>query len=146
MNVAAVASILGPTSEGSEPRAVKVLSGTGTTEDVNDTVLPRSHFVTLKNHTDVPIKFIGRSVSGVSNAVDAVYSVLGPYDEMGWEVEEQTQWVYVEAYDGTSDYEASLWVSSPRGVMSVRCSRPRAASRPLSRTSFRGPGSVGADR
>ncbi len=109
--------ILAPMHGGAWPRQPKILSqtaGNGATDDVTDAVLPVTHMATILNHTAVPIRYT-LAASATALAVGASYTVLGPYAAHHWTVESETKWVAVDAQDQSSAYEASVWVSSPRG-------------------------------
>lgn len=89
------------------------LSGTGSTEDGTSTALDANTFATLLvGDTAVRVEWINSSPGG--SDVNATTSVLlDAYARIDWVVTTADQHVAMEADDGSSDYEAFVWNSSP---------------------------------
>lgn len=101
-------------SAGLTSRNVKVLTGAGTTEDVNDTALTKGKMATLKNGA-VPIDVrISSSDSGTAQVTINGGLQLGAFERFDWWVEDdEDQYVHTESTDGSSTHYATLWESSP---------------------------------
>lgn len=94
-------------------RPVK-LTSTGTTEKSNAVALVGGRYATIKvGAAIVCVRFAG--VAAGTTMVDATLDLkLNSWSSFDWVVQPgKTDFVYVEAADGASTYEAWVWTSSP---------------------------------
>jgi hypothetical protein len=94
------------------PHKFTVLANTGTTERTNAKALPNGKFATLKVGK-TRIRVVWTRESGLSNIVGSTDFILEAGERFDWVVSEVTQYVYIEAEDGSTAYQAWLWTSSP---------------------------------
>ena len=106
--------VLAPSSESgiAAPRTDKLLAGTGTTEDVNDTALTVGAQATLQVGAG-SVRVTWDNDSAGASKVGTTDLLLPAGGRFDWTVETHTRYVHVEAGDGSSAYEAWVWQSSP---------------------------------
>lgn len=115
----AAAYITAPVVSGVTPTADTVaagdpqrLSGTGATGAENSIALPVSRYATLKvAATAVRVRF-----GATAPEADTTDVYLAAGESFSWYVEQNSQFVSVQAADGSSAYEAHVWCSSPKGA------------------------------
>lgn len=88
------------------------LSGTGATGAENGTALPVGRYATLQV-AGTAVRARWGATSSVEADTTDVY--LGVGATFAWYVEESTQFISIQAADGSSAFEAHVWSSSPRG-------------------------------
>lgn len=109
------AMVLGGSEDESEPRKPMQLSDSGTTESENSTKLePNTSATLLVADNGVAIRFALKGSSGASDVVSSSSRKLGAGQRFDWHVQGGlTDFVYVEAADGSSSYDAHVWTSGP---------------------------------
>lgn len=115
----AAAYITGPVATGTvnattvaagEPQR---LAGTGATGAENTVALPVGRYATLKVAATAVRVRLGATSLVEADTTD-VYLAAG--ESFPWYVEQNSQFVSVQAADGSSAYEAHVWCSSPKGA------------------------------
>lgn len=86
------------------------LAGTGATGAETTEALPVGRYATLQV-AGTAIRFRLGASAPEADTTD-VYLAAGA--SFSWYVEQSTQWVSVQAADGTSAFEAHVWCSSPK--------------------------------
>ena len=104
--------VYAPVGGGTAPRAKQNLSGTGTTEAHNSTLMSVGAQATLLVG-GAAIRFSHRAAAGASTQVATSDTLLAAGARFDWKVTPETTVVYVEAGDGSASYEAWVWQSSP---------------------------------
>lgn len=105
------ATLLAPDSALSAPRTTQRLANTGTTESTNATALTNNAFATIRVGA-TPIRIVWRGSTGTGSNVATTDLILGSYVSVDWLVEAGTDFVAIEAADGSSAYEAHVYTSS----------------------------------
>jgi len=104
--------MLAPVGDGTAPNAEQLLTGTGTTEASNATVLGIQRMATIKvGNSSVRISF--RAATGGTAQVATTSLLLQAGERFDWYVTNDTKFAYVEAGDAVSLYQAWVWNSSP---------------------------------
>jgi len=91
------------------PTLVKVLAGTGSTEDTNDTAFTEGEMATIVNGAE-PIRIAFGSAT--APGVGTTDQIVGPYGRFDWFVGPRDTFCSIEAADGSTAYEAWAWTSS----------------------------------
>lgn len=104
--------MLAPVGGGTAPNAEQLLSGTGTTESNNSTVLGTQRMATLKvGNASIRVSF--RAATGAADQVALDSMLLQAGERFDWYVMPDTCVVYAQAGDAVSAYQAWVWNSSP---------------------------------
>lgn len=106
--------IYAPSSTLAAPRAPTRLAASGVTESSNSTALPIGTRATLLVGA-VGVRITWRRATGAASQVAATDINLDAFQAVEWTVTDDDKAVYIEAADGSSAYEAWLWVSGVEG-------------------------------
>lgn len=116
MNPTIASRTLGPvasnTGVASAARRVpELLADTGATESSNEGAFIVNNNVTLLVGAE-PIRFVLRSEPGLATQVGSTDMYLPAGGVFTWTADHLTRYVYIEAADGASAYQAWVWKSS----------------------------------
>lgn len=105
--------MLVPSGDATAPYDEQRLANTGTTESVNATSLVIGSMATLVVG-GVAVRVRWRGTGGLATQVATTQQIVPAYGRIDWTVvSNRSAFVYVEAADGASAYEAWVWSSSP---------------------------------
>jgi len=103
-----------PAADGAAPQAEQTLSGT-TGEDNNATALTVGHYATIRaGSVDLRLSFRTLATGGPYVATTDFYLKAGT--DWHWVVQDTTKFVYAQADDGASAWNAVVWTSGPETV------------------------------
>lgn len=106
--VGEAAIVLAPVGTGS--RLGARVDGTGTTEAHNATALTKGAYATIVSDTALFAVF--RGTAGLTTQVTASSAFIIPANTFfSWLVEEGSRYIYMEAKDGSSAWDAYVWTS-----------------------------------